>query len=407
VTSKKAALSFIFITLLLDSIGFGIILPVMPELIMDVTGEPIEQAARYGGWLLFLYALMQFFAAPIMGNLSDRFGRRPVLLISLTAFGLDYMLMGFAPSLMWLVIGRIIAGISASTYGIANAYIADVFPPEERAQQFGLMGAAFGAGFIIGPVLGGLLGELGPRVPFFATAGLAFCNALFGLMVLPETLKKENRRPFELSRAHPVGAITQLARYPLVIGLVGANFIYLLGHHSLPAIWSYYTIEKFAWTPSDIGISLGAVGVFMLIVQAYLIRLAIPRFGPEKTAYFGLAMCAASFFGYALAPVGWVMYVFIVIGAAQGFVGPAVQGIMSARIPANSQGELQGAIGSISSLAAIIGPPFMTQTFAFFSGSAAPVYFPGAAFFAAGMLTLLSLAVYLRVIGRASIRSAT
>ncbi|MCZ6641435.1 MAG: TCR/Tet family MFS transporter [Gammaproteobacteria bacterium] len=398
--SKKLALIFIFITVLLDAIGFGIILPVLPELVMEVTGEGLSQAARYGGWLMFTYAGMQFVSAPIMGNLSDRFGRRPVLLFSLVAFGLDYLLMGWAPSLGWLFLGRFIAGISASTYGIANAYIADVFPPEERAQNFGLLGAAFGAGFIIGPVIGGFLGELGPRVPFYATAAIAFANAVYGFFLLPETLKKENRRPFEIKRANPVGAMNQLSKYPIVIGLVGANFLYLLGHHSLPAIWSYYMIEKFSWSGSDIGLSLGAVGVLMLFVQGYLIRLVIPKFGPERVAYIGLVLTTVSFVGYALAPFGWVVYVFIVFGAGQGFVGPAVQAIVSARIPADSQGELQGAIGSIGSLALILSPPFMTQLFGFFTEPGTPVYFPGAAFMAAAMLTLLSLSVFARVLFR-------
>ncbi|MCZ6617515.1 MAG: TCR/Tet family MFS transporter, partial [Gammaproteobacteria bacterium] len=339
-------------------------------------------------------------SAPVMGNLSDRFGRRPVLLLSLLAFGLDYLLMGWAPTLGWLFLGRFIAGISASTYGIANAYIADVFPPEERAQNFGLLGAAFGAGFIIGPVIGGFLGELGPRIPFYATAGIAFSNAIYGFFLLPETLKKENRRPFDIKRANPVGAMNQLAKHPVVIGLVAANFLYLLGHHSLPAIWSYYMIEKFSWGNSDIGISLGVVGVLMLFVQGYLIRLVIPKFGPERVAYVGLVLTAVGFVGYALAPFGWVIYIFIVFGAGQGFVGPAVQSIVSARIPADSQGELQGAMGSIASLALILSPPIMTQLFGYFTQADGSIYFPGAAFMAAAILTLLSLTVFARVLFR-------
>ena len=398
--NKKLALIFIFITVLLDAIGFGIILPVMPELVMEVSGEGLSQAARYGGWLMFTYAAMQFLSAPVMGNLSDRFGRRPVLLISLVAFGLDYLLMGWAPTLAWLFLGRFIAGISASTFGIANAFIADVFPPEERAQNFGLLGAAFGVGFIIGPVIGGFLGELGARVPFFATAAIAFTNALYGFILLPESLSQENRRPFELKRANPVGAMSQLGKYPLVIGLVGANFLYLLGHHSLPVIWSYYMIEKFSWSESDIGFSLGTVGVLMLFVQGYVIRLVVPKFGPERVAYVGLVLTITSFVGYAIAPYGWVIYVFIIFGAGQGLVGPAVQSIVSARIPANSQGELQGAIGSIGSLSMILSPPIMTQLFGYFTQTGAPVYFPGVSFMAAALLTLASLAVFARLLFR-------
>ena len=400
--NNKAALAFIFITVLMDSIGFGIILPVLPQLIMEVTGEGLSAAARYGGWLLFVYAFMQFLSAPVLGNLSDRFGRRPVLLLSLLAFALDYVLMGWAPTIAWLFLGRFIAGISASTFGIANAYIADIFPPEERAQNFGLIGAAFGVGFIVGPVLGGILGGFGPRVPFYATAGLVFGNFLFGLLVLPETLKKENRRTFEITRANPLGAFNQLLKYPVVFGLVAANFLYMLAHHSLPATWSYYTIEKFQWSEREVGWSLGAVGVCMMIVQGFLIRLVIPKFGPERVAYFGLVCSALSFIGYAISPFGWVVYVFIILGAGMGLVGPAVNGIMSSHIPANAQGELQGAIGSVASLASILSPPIMTQLFSYFSGASAPVYFPGAAFVAAGLMTLVSLMMFARTLSRST-----
>ena len=398
--NKRRALAFIFVTVLLDSIGFGVILPVMPELIIDVTGETLAQAARYGGWLLFIYAVMQFFSAPIMGNLSDRFGRRPVLLISLFAFGLDYILMGWAPTLGWLFFGRFIAGISASTYGIANAYIADIFPPEERAQNFGLMGAAFGVGFIVGPVIGGFLGEIGPRIPFFATAGLAFTNAAYGYFVLPETLTADHRRPFEIGRSNPLGAIRRLGKYPMVIGLAATYFVYLVAHHSLPTTWSYFTIEKFDWSSRDIGLSLSVVGVLMLVMQGYVIRLVIPKLGPARTALLGMVLTMLSFVGYAFAQQGWVLYVFLVVGSAQGFIGASVQGLMSGRVPPNAQGELQGAIGSVASLAAIIGPPVMTQLFANFSDRDTSFYFPGAAFIVAAVLVLMSLAMLSRTIRR-------
>jgi DHA1 family tetracycline resistance protein-like MFS transporter len=397
---KRRALAFIFVTVLLDSIGFGIILPVMPELIMDVTGEPLAAAARYGGWLLFVYALMQFFSAPLMGNLSDRFGRRPVLLGSLVAFACNYVLMGWAPTLAWLFVGRFIAGVSASTYGTANAYIADIFPPEERAQNFALMGAAFGVGFIIGPVIGGLLGETGPRVPFYATACIAFSNALYGLLVLPESLTDENRRAFDMTRANPLGAIRQLSHYPMVLGLATAYLVYLVGHHALPTTWAYFVIEKFSWTSRQIGFSLGVVGVLMLVMQGYVIRLVIPILGPARTAYLGMALTMLSFLGYAFAQSAWQLYVFLVIGAAQGFIGASIQGIMSGRVPANAQGELQGAIGSIASLAAIIGPLTMSQLFAYYSDPDAGLYFPGAAYLAAAALTLIAMGVLSRTVRR-------
>ena len=394
----KHAMAFILVTVLLDSIGFGIILPVLPGLIMDVTGEPLANAARYGGWLLFVYAVTQFFSAPVLGNLSDRFGRRPVLLLSLLAMGCDYLLMGWAPTLGWLFLGRLIAGISASTYGIANAFIADTFAPEDRARNFALLGAAFGVGFIVGPVIGGLLGEFGPRAPFYAAAGLAFTNVVYGFLVLPESLKKENRRAFDWNRANPLGTFNQLWRYPVVLGLVFAYFFYMMGHHSLPSVWSYFAIEKFDWSSRDIGISLGAVGVCMIVVQAWLIRYVLDRFGTGRTAYIGLVATILSFVGYALVPYGWMIYGIIVLGAAQGFVAPSVQALMSGRIPPDAQGELQGALASVSSLVSILSPPFMTQTFAYFSAGGAPLYFPGAPFIAAALFTLLGLIAFMRAL---------
>ena len=394
----KHAMAFILVTVLLDSIGFGIILPVLPGLIMDVTGEPLANAARYGGWLLFVYAVTQFFSAPVLGNLSDRFGRRPVLLLSLLAMGCDYLLMGWAPTLGWLFLGRLIAGISASTYGIANAFIADTFAPEDRARNFALLGAAFGVGFIVGPVIGGLLGEFGPRASFYAAAGLAFTNVVYGFLVLPESLKKENRRAFDWNRANPLGTFNQLWRYPVVLGLVFAYFFYMMGHHSLPSVWSYFAIEKFDWSSRDIGISLGAVGVCMIVVQAWLIRYVLDRFGTGRTAYIGLVATILSFVGYALVPYGWMIYGIIVLGAAQGFVAPSVQALMSGRIPPDAQGELQGALASVSSLVSILSPPFMTQTFAYFSAGGAPLYFPGAPFIAAALFTLLGLIAFMRAL---------
>ena len=391
------AFSFIFVTVLLDSIGFGIIMPVVPHLIMDITGDGVADAARIAGLLMFTFAAMQFIASPILGNLSDRYGRRPILLFSLLAMGCNFLLMGWAPTLIWLFVGRMISGVSASTYGTANAYIADTFPPEKRAQYFALLGAGFGMGFIVGPAIGGFLGEYGPRTPFFAAAGLTFVNVIYGFFLLPESLKPENRRAFSLTRANPLAAIRQLWRYPVVVMLLFVSFFYSLGHFALPSVWAFFTIEKFQWTPRDIGISLSAVGVAMIFVQAYLIRLVLPLWGPMKTAVVGLIATAISFFGYAFIPFAWMMYVVIAIGALQGFVMPSIQSMMSGRVPANAQGELQGAIGSLSGLVTIISPPFMTELFAYFSGSEAPIYFPGAPFFAAAILTLLALVLLLRV----------
>ena len=401
-TNVRWAVTFVFITVLLNSIGFGIILPVLPELIVDITGDPLHEAARYGGWLAFAYASMQFMFSPLAGNLSDRFGRRPVLLVSLFVFGFDYLIMGLAPTLAWLFLGRIIAGTSATSFGIANACIADLFPPEKRAQNFGLIGAAFGVGFILGPVIGGFLGEFGPRTPFFVTAGIAFSNALFGLIAMPETLALKDRRPFQLARANPLGAIRQVGRFPVVAGVLGAYFLYMLAHDSLPAVWAFYTMDRYGWGPRDVGFSLGVVGVCMLFVQGFLIRKIIPLWGSQRTAYVGLSLTAVAFLGYALSSAGWMMYVWIVVGASSGLIMPAMNGIMSRQIPANAQGELQGVLGSVASSTFIVSPVVMTQLFAWFSSPAAPVYFPGAAFALASLLTLGSALTMVVALARAS-----
>lgn len=399
-SSNRRALTFIFITVLIDMIGFGIIIPVMPELIMELTGEGLSRAALYGGWLLFLYALMQFFFAPIIGNLSDRFGRRPVLLCSLVAFGFDYLLMGLAPTIVWLFVGRFVAGIAGATHSTANAYIADVSPPEERAQNFGLMGAAFGLGFILGPVLGGLLGEYGPRVPFFAASVLALCNAVYGFLILPETLPAEERRPFDLRRANPVGALAQMRRYPVIVGLFGAFVLYMVSHNANPTTWTYYTMLKFGWTEREVGYSMGFVGLGVALVQGFLIRAAIPRMGELRAVYLGYALMSLAFMGFAFASAGWMMYAFIVPFSLGGLATPALRGIMSNTVPANAQGELQGALSSVMSLTAIVAPVFMTQLFGYFTSDAAPLYFPGAPFLAAGVLLLGSIAVFAGVMSK-------
>lgn len=396
------ALGFIFVTALLDSIGFGIIMPVLPQLVMEVTGEELSKAAGYGGWLMFAYAGMQFFLAPMIGNLSDRFGRRPVLLLSLFVLGIDYVIMWWAPTFAWLLIGRVIAGGAASTYSTCNAYIADISEPEVRAQNFGLIGAAFGMGFIIGPVVGGFLGEYGSRMPFLAAAALSFANFLYGALILPESLDRAKRRAFDWQRANPTGTLLALKRYPVVFGIIGAYFLYMLGHHALPATWSFFTIEKFDWSPREIGYSLGAVGVLMVLVQAVLLRIVLPKLGSRRAATIGFAFCIISFLGYAFATNGWIIYLFLAAGALQGFVSPAMHGIMSNQVSESEQGELQGGLASMSSLTAILSPPFMTQLFGFFTSINAPIYFPGAPWLAAALFTLLSMVLFLRATGSMS-----
>jgi DHA1 family tetracycline resistance protein-like MFS transporter len=390
-TATKAgnsAFVFVFIAVLVDSIGFGIILPVLPRLIMELTGVSVARAAEYGGWLSFVYALMQFFWAPVLGNLSDRFGRRPVLLFALLALGLDYLIMGFAPVIGWLFIGRLVAGMAGASFTPAYAYIADITPPEKRAQSFGLMGAAFGIGFILGPAIGGLLGSFGPRAPFFTAGAIALLNTAFGFAVLPESLPLESRRPFEWSRANPLGTLTQIRKYPVVIWLIGAVFLWQLGHQVLPSIWSFYTMSKFHWTSAQIGYSLAFVGIVIAFAQGVLTRVLIPRLGGERhAAAVGMAAAILAYLGYAFSTQGWMMYAVSLTSLFFAMAYPSLNALMSHQIPHNAQGELQGAVASVYSLSSILGPPLMTQVFGYFSGSTARVYFPGAPFLAAALLT--------------------
>lgn len=389
-STKQAAVGFIFITLLIDVTGLGIIIPVMPKLIQELTGGTNSEAASYGGWLISAYGIMQFLCAPIMGGLSDRYGRRPVLLASLFGFGVDYLFLAFAPTLAWLFVGRFIAGIMGASFTTAGAYMADISTPEKRAQNFGLIGAAFGLGFIIGPVIGGLLGGMGSRVPFIVAAILTLINWLYGYFILPESLNKENRRAFEWKRANPIGTLKSLFRYPLITGLlVSLSFVYISAH-AVQSNWAYYTIEKFKWTETMIGISLGVVGLVFAIVQGGLIRFIIPKLGQERSVYIGLALYAAGFILYAVATQGWMMYAFTVVYCLGGIAGPALQGIMSGVIPPNEQGELQGGFTSLMSLASIFGPFIMNGLFSYFTSPEAPVYYPGAALVLGAILTLMS-----------------
>ncbi len=406
VSRHSHALAFIVCVVLIDSISFGIILPVMPQLIIGLSDVSISEASAIGGYLMFTYAAVQFFAAPVLGNLGDRFGRRPVLLFSLLALSMDYLLMALAPTLLWLFVARFIAGIASSTWSLGYALVTDITPPEQRAQRFGMLGAAFGGGFILGPVIGGFLGEFGERVPFYAAAGLALANVVYGYFVMGETLAPENRRPFELSRANPVGAVTQIRRYPVVIGLAVAYFLYMIGHYSLPSTWTYYTIEKFSWSEAQIGLSLGFAGVFMILVQAFLIRWAIPAFGAFYTGIIGMLAIIIGFCGYAFATSGWQLYPWLALASISGFVTPAFQSIMTAQIPANAQGELQGALSSLNSITAIIGPLLMTQLFAAFTGENAVTYFPGISFFAAAVLSAMCMFLFITVIKRYGISAA-
>ncbi|MBT4161990.1 MAG: TCR/Tet family MFS transporter, partial [Gammaproteobacteria bacterium] len=359
-THRRMALTFIFLTALIDSIGFGIILPVTPNLFMEITGEGLAASAVYGGWLMFAFAIMQFFFAPVLGNLSDAYGRKPVLMASLVMLCFNYLIMGFAQTLTLLFIGRIISGIGSATFSTCNAYIADTTPPDERAQYFGMMGAAFGLGFVIGPAVGGFLGEYGNRVPFFATAGLIFANLIMGFVFLPESLEKENRRTFEIARANPFSALMQMRRFKIVFGILGVMFLYNLGHHVLPSIWNFYGMEKFGWTPREVGYSLSFIGLLMVFVQGYLIRVAIPAVGVRMAGIIGLVFNFIAFSGYAMATSSWVAIAFLVPGALGALAAPSINSIASSQVGPDQQGELQGALASMMSLASIISPPMMT-----------------------------------------------
>lgn len=387
----KAALRFIFITLLIDVTGLGIIIPVLPTLISELIHGNLSEAASYGGWLTFAYAIMQFIFAPILGNLSDRYGRRPVLLFSLLGFGIDYLFLAFAPTIWWLFLGRIIAGITGASFTTASAYIADISTPEKRAQNFGLIGAAFGLGFILGPVIGGVLGQFGSRIPFFAAAGLSLLNTLYGFFVLPESLPAEKRRPFEIKRANPLGSLMQLKKYPAVSGLIITLILMYTANNGLQSTWAYYGMEKFSWNEAWVGYSLGFIGLMIGLVQVVIIRWAIPKFGQEKSLYIGLLFYSFGLLLFAFAPNGLFMFIFIVPYSLGGIAGPALQSIISGYAPSNEQGELQGALTSLMSATTIFAPPLMTMLFAYFTAENAPVIFPGAPFLLSSILVLISV----------------
>jgi DHA1 family tetracycline resistance protein-like MFS transporter len=333
---------------------------------------------------------MQFIFAPILGGLSDRYGRRPILLLSLFGFGIDYIFQAYAPTLAWLFVGRILAGILGSSFTTASAYIADVSTPEKRGQNFGLIGAAFGLGFIIGPAIGGLLGQYGPRAPFLAAAVLALVNWLYGLLILPESLDPENRRAFSWKRANPVGTLLQLKKYPVIIGLVGSLILLYIAGQAVQGAWSYYTMEKFQWDEKMVGYSLSFVGLLTAIVQAGLIRIIIPRLGQERGVYVGLGLYSLGFLLFAFATQGWMMFAFLVPYCLGGIAGPSMQGLISNQVPANEQGELQGGLTSLMSVTSIFGPLLMTSIFSYFTSPGAPVYFPGAAMLTGSVLTIIS-----------------
>lgn len=390
--ARTPALGFILVTLTLDILGVGLIVPILPGLIKSFSGGDTAEASHAAGWLGALYALMQFLFAPLLGCLSDKVGRRPVLLLSQFGLALDYVLLALAPNLKWFVIGRIVAGLTGANFAAATAYIADISPPEKRAANFGLIGAAFGIGFIIGPLLGGALGHFGLRVPFYAAGTLTLINWMYGWLVLPESLAPENRRPIDWERANPFGAFIDLSRRPRVFGLALCAFLSFVAHQVYPSVWVLYTQYRYGWDPLWNGLSLAVVGICAAFVQGFLTGRVIKRIGDWRTAFLGLGITAFAYAAYGVASAGWTIFVIIIVASIGGLAGPAIQGLISNSVGNDEQGTVQGAVTSLESAAGIVGPLIVTNLFAFFIDSHRSYQMPGAPFFSSALIAFLSLA---------------
>jgi DHA1 family tetracycline resistance protein-like MFS transporter len=398
--ARTGSIPFVLVTIVLDTLGIGLLIPVGPRLVQSLVGGGVADEIKWFGYLMLLYSAMQFVFAPVLGGLSDRFGRRPVIFGSLLGAVFSYLASGFAPALSWLFVGRAVAGATAASFSAAGAYIADVTPPEKRAQAFGMIGAAFGLGFILGPALGGQLGSYGLRVPYFAAAGLNFVNLLYGIFVLPESLAPQNRRPFSLKRANPFGAVAALVREPFVRGLTLTMFCSFLAQMILQNVWALHTQARFGWSMREVGMSLMAVGLATSIVQGVLVRQVVARLGERRALVLGLCASALGFACFGLADTGWLMYVFIVPFVLGGMAGPATQALISRHVAANRQGEIQGAVMSLQGLTAVFAPYLGTSLLARFGTEGARPYIPGAAFFASCLLVLMGLAFALRLFAR-------
>jgi len=394
---RRAAFAFVFVTVLLDMLAIGVIIPVLPKLVVDFVAGDAAEGARVYGLFGTAWALMQFVFSPVQGALSDRFGRRPVILISNFGLGLDYVVMALAPSLNWLFLGRVISGITAASISTSYAYVADVTAPDARAARFGLLGAAFGIGFVLGPALGGLTGAIDPRLPFWIAAGLSLANALYGFFVLPESLPPERRAPFAWRRANPVGALTLLRSQAALIGLAGVNFLGNLAHAALPSVGVLYMMYRYGWDERAVGLTMAGVGVAAILVQGGVIGPAVKRFGERKSLIVGLGFGVAGFTVFGLAPTGPVFWLGIPLMALWGLANPASQGLMSRRIGGHQQGQLQGANASLMGVANLIGPGLFTLTFAFAIGTAKDWNLPGAPYLVAAALLALAIMVALRV----------
>lgn len=396
--NQKAAMPFIIITLLLDMIGIGLVIPVLPKLVTTLYGGDLSEGSFIFGVFIAAYATMQFFFSPILGNLSDAYGRRPIILASLFGAGFDYLMMAFAPTWKWLFLGRVISGITGANISAANAYIADVSPPEDRAKNFGLLGMCFGVGFVLGPALGGLLSQYGLRMPFIVAAALNLLNALYGVFVLPESHPKENRRSFNWRRVNPLASLGLLKRFPIVLGLTATLALERLAHDALPGTWALYTTYRFNWSEQDIGLSLAVVGLSFAVVQGALTGPLVKRLGERRALIFGFVVGSIAFLLYGLITVGWMMYAIIIASGIGGIGGPSLQSLITQNVPSTEQGAVQGALGSVQGLAAIFGPLMATSLFGYFTSAAAPVKLPGAAFLAASLLVALGVVNAVRVL---------
>ena len=389
----QSILPFVAFIVFIDMMGIGLILPVMPSLIEGITGASIDEAAVIGGWLLFAYAIMQFLFAPIIGGLSDRFGRRPVLLTTLFLLGIDYAIMAWAPTLTWLFVGRIISGIMGASWAAANSCVADVASPEDRGRFFGILGGAGAAGFVLGPALGGLLGEYGDRLPFIFASALALVGCAVGTLILKETLPRESRRAFTIARANPLGTIIQMSKTPLVLGFLATIFMLQLASQAQIAVWSYWLIERFEWSKFAIGMSIALYGILLAMVQGAGAGWSIGKFGDRRTGLVGLLFGLPAYLCFAFAPNDWFVYVGIIVGSVSGIAFPAMQQMMSNRISEDAQGELQGAVASTISITSIFGPVMMTTIFGIYADGEG-FYFPGAPFLLGTALMMIGVAVY-------------
>lgn len=404
---RRAAIAFILITVLLDIIAMGIVIPVFPALVEDFVSGETSRAAELVGLFFTIWALMQFLFSPLAGALSDRFGRRPVILISNFGLGLSYVMTALAPSLAWLFISRMVSGITASSISAATAYIADVTPPEKRASAFGLIGVAFGVGFVLGPALGGVLGSIDLRLPYWVAAGLSIANALYGMIVLPESLSKEKRQRFSWRRANPVGSLTLLRSHPELSGLSMVHFLYTLAHNVLPSVFVLYAGYRYGWDQRTIGLTMAGSGLSMIIVQGVLVKPAVARFGERRALVMGLFCAVIGFTIYAWAPRGELFWLGIPILALWGLYGPSSQGLMTCRVTPSEQGQLQGALSSIMGITGMIGPGLFSLTFAFFIAPERETAHPGAPFYVAAFLVAAALALAWRVTRPAVAPAAT